>query len=47
MGTLNRNSPPEVDTVEYGFGAYYNKIPICPIFFPLKGDYDPNNIAGI
>ena len=25
--------------------VYYNKIPIYPIFYPLKGDYTPKRAA--
>ena len=33
-------SPPQVDRIlGFQFWVYYNKIPICPIFYPLKGDY--------
>ena len=30
--------------IEYGFGVYYNKTPIYPIFHLLKGDYAPQGI---
>ena len=36
--------------IEYGFGKYYNKIPIYPIFYLLKGgsrDLGTQQAAGI
>ena len=31
--------------IEYGFGVCYNKIPIYPIFYLLKGDYSSAAIS--
>ena len=27
--------------IEYGFGYFYSEIPIYPLFYLLKGDYNP------
>ena len=35
-------SPPEVDKI--WLWVYYNKIPIYPIFYLLKGDYEPSTV---
>ena len=32
--------------IEYGFGVCYNRIPIYPIFYLLKGDYILTDHAG-
>ena len=38
--SIGAYSPPQVDRI--WLRVYYKKIPIYPIFYLLKGDYNPN-----
>ena len=43
--TPQLSSPPEVDRM--WLWVYYNKIPIYPIFYLLKGDYPLKGLEGL